>query len=193
MSAQDDEARLTARAIERLDAAQSWVITDGITTLKDHGPDAVKDMLFDRWTVLQRASPILDQAGIVAQFRLKARGISYDIQSLYQAAAGQGVYDFWMVQKSAADWAGGGAACTFVVTSAHSATGRRAIVQSSPQFIATFETPDGETVTFPQDDPAVLYDLRAWQYPACFPDSDLPGQQVIMDDDGAFKTQPYKP
>ena len=190
-----DEARLTAQALQRLEAAADWVMAEGIATMAPGGggAEALKARLFDSWTVLQRASPITGEAGIIALFRIKARGISYDIQSLYRVAAGRGVYDFWMVQKSAADWAGGGQACAFVVTHAPGLVARRKIVAQSDQFIAEYETPEGEVLTFPQDDLAVLYDLRAWQYPGCFPDSDLKDTEVILDGDGAYTAQPYSP
>lgn len=168
---------LELNAIERLDTASDWLVRYGAFVLSNRDVAYLKDKLHIDGPVILWVQPLLDENDTLVQFRIKTSDYNYDIEALHRAEIGGQTYEYWMVQTSAQDWATPLNKCKFYITTLQK-DGKRAILKKSTTYISKFETPNGAFFKFPEDDINKLYKLKAWLFPHCFPDSQLPNRKM---------------
>ncbi|MDE3084567.1 MAG: hypothetical protein KGJ37_05015, partial [Verrucomicrobiota bacterium] len=56
----------------------------------------------------------------------------------------------------------------------------------------SYQVSESVSVKLPLDDLQLLYDLKAWQFPECFPDSDLKNWEIGIERDGHYVCVPAK-
>ena len=177
------------RAIALLDDAMRWVIRYGHFVLANRDAEFLRKKLIADWPVQLWVEPVIDTDGDLALFRLKFAGYYYDIRALHREAAGDETYEFWMTQVTAADFATPLRKCFFHVATV-AKNEERTLVMEQDSFISAYETPEGSTVSLPVDNPALLYQMRAWRFPNCFPDSKLSEIEAYVEPSGEYATRP---
>ena len=168
---------------KNLQEASEWLIEHGINVFSEKGKSAIHRKLVDEWGVLLWIDPWIDEQGYLAQFRVKARGINYQIIDLHKELINGSIYEFWVVKIVAKPWSGETNRSMFYLTSSQSKSGKRAIVDKASQFTNSYQV-NGQEFTLPIDDLEFLYKLEAWEFPENYQNSSLPDKEVIMDRDG---------
>lgn len=166
-----------------LQEASEWLIGNGIEVFSDKGKSAIHRKLVDEWGVLLWIDPWIDEHGYLAQFRVKARGINYQIINLHKEQIEGIIYEFWVVKVVAKPWSGETTRSMFYLTSTQSKSGKRSIVEKTDQFWSSYQI-NGYEFALPIDDIELLYKLEAWEFPDNYQNSSLPDKEVIMDSNG---------
>lgn len=177
------------KMMKNLDSAAVWVIEKGIPTFYDSGKKGIHRRLVDDWGVQIWVDPWVETDRYLAQFRIKARGIHYDIHNLYREKSEAYFYEFWIIKVAAEDWAGTKNRSEFIITRAKDIRGQREIIKRGDQFISTYTTDSGSEVSLPTDDLELLYDMQAWLYPESYINSDINNKKVSIDNDGNFTVE----
>lgn len=167
------------KMIENMNSAGHWMIREGISTFADGGKEAVHRKLVDDWGVQIWVDPWIETDRYLAQFRIKARGINYDIHNLHREKVGDDFYEFWIIKVAAKEWSGERDRSIFFVTKTQDVYGQREIVKESDQFIESYSVVD-TLISLPLDDMKLLYDMQAWLFPENYKNSDLKNKQVVM-------------
>jgi hypothetical protein len=173
------------RALSNLNTATDWLIEQGIPYYEQNGSDAMFDYLAENGPVLQWADPQVNSNGIAALFRIHFAGYYFNIESLYQSELDGILYDYWIVNAFAADWASPYEKCEFLVTS-RPLGAKRSILRRSPTFFDRFETDTGQVFELPTKDAHILYRMRAWETPSCFPGLPLPEKKICLTGEGEY-------
>lgn len=165
--------------------ASLWVVQHGIESYTQGGKEAIERKLMDEWAGQLWVDPSVGTARDIALFQIKGRGIYCDIQCLSRISS-DAVFEYWHVMLTGKDWAGVGKRCMFIVTQTNRVDGVRKIVHQSDSFFPSYKVRESVTVQLPLDDLQLLYKLKAWQFPECFPDSDLKNWEIGIERDGRY-------
>ena len=168
---------------ENMNSAGHWIIREGVNTFSDGGKEAIHRKLVDDWGVQIWVDPWVETDRYLAQFRIKARGINYDIHNLHREKVGDVFYEFWLIKVAAKEWSGERDRSAFFVTKTDDVYGKREIVKESDQFIESYSG-GNKLIRLPLDDMELLYDMQAWLFPGNYKNSDLKNKQVVMDNKG---------
>ncbi|RUO17975.1 hypothetical protein CWE08_12125 [Aliidiomarina iranensis] len=168
------------KMIENMKSAGRWIISEGVSTFDDGGKGAIHRKLIDDFGVQIWVDPWIETDRYLAQFRIKARGINYDIHNLYREEVDEEFYEFWLIKVAARDWSGEHARSVFFVTRTSDIYGQREILVESEQFIESYLVA-GQEIQLPLDDMELLYDMQAWLFPDNYQNSDLKNKRVVMD------------
>ncbi|WP_157957904.1 hypothetical protein [Aliidiomarina celeris] len=168
------------KMIENMKSAGRWTISEGVSTFDDGGKDAIQRKLIYDFGVQLWVDPWIETDRYLAQFRIKARGINYDIHNLYREEVDEEFYEFWLIKVAARDWSGENARSVFFVTRTSDIYGQREILVESEQFIESYLVA-GQEIQLPLDDMELLYDMQAWLFPDNYQNSDLKNKRVVMD------------
>ncbi len=171
---------------ENLQQASLWLIEDGVKVFSEKGKDGLHRKLVDGWGVLLWVDPWVETEDYLAQFRIKARGINYQILNMHREDVGNSLYEIWAVKIVAKSWSGEKNRSMFYVTETDDKFGSRKIVEKSDQFIDTYSV-NGKGISIPTDDLNVLYELEAWKFPDNYRDSNLKNKKVVMDSSGKIE------
>ena len=182
-----EDEQLTEYAIDRLNNASRWLIEDGVSTYLEKDHRYLKSYLIDQYKVNLWVTTAVDTERFLALFKIKARGINYDIQSLHREIRGNATYEFWIIRVSSASWANVDGFCRFYVTTSDSAVSKRTIIEESQQFIPSIALKDGSKIDFPIDDMQVLYDLDAWWYPESYEGTEVPLERIEELGNGEYR------
>ncbi|WP_087021216.1 hypothetical protein [Thaumasiovibrio subtropicus] len=175
-----DDEFYRQKMINNMKSAGDWVIQEGIKTYREGGKEALWRKLADTWAVLSWTGPWIETDNYLAQFRIKARGINYQIHNLYREEVGGVYYEFWLIKVLAKDWSGERPRSVFYVAKANDTNGEREILVESDQFIGSY-TVAGNTIHIPIDNKRLLYILQAWDYPDAYRETNLAEKIVVMD------------
>lgn len=165
--------------------ASIWVVQHGIEVYTQDGKAAVNRKLMDEWAVQMWVDPSVGTERYLALFQIKGRGVYCDIQCLGRQS-GVDVFEYWHVMITGKDWAGVGKRCLFIITQADQVDGVRKIVHQRETFFPSYKVDESVTVKLALDQLQLLYDLKAWQFPECFPDSDLKNWEIGIERDGRY-------
>lgn len=176
------------KMIENMRLASVWLIEEGIKVFSSKGKEGLHRKLVDEWGVQLWIDPWVETKDYLAQFRIKARGINYQIINLHREKVGDDLYEFWIVKIVTKPWSGESNRSVFFITKASEVYGQREIIKESDQFIEGYEV-NGQVITFPTKDLKLLYEMEAWAFPENYKDSDLKDIKVIVDGDGNFKKE----
>jgi hypothetical protein len=167
-----------------LQESSIWVIEHGIDTYVREGKEGVFRKLLDGWSVQQWVEPVVG-GRYLALFRIKARQMNADIQALTRTTDGAGLFEYWLVQYSGSEWQNSSVGterhCLFAITSAERVDGVRTIIHSARQFFPSYKVNERTTVSLPLEELELLYDMRAWRYPECYPDSEIKNWEIGID------------
>ena len=168
---------------KNINSAGHWIIREGVHRFSEGGKQAIHRKLVDDWGVQIWVDPWIETQRYLAQFRIKARGIHYDIHNLYREKAGDDFYEFWLIKVAAKTWSGERARSMFFVAKTQDIYGKRTIVQQSDQFIESHSVGD-RLIRLPLNNMELLYDMQAWLFPQNYKNSDLNHKPVVMDNQG---------
>ncbi len=171
------------KMIKNMKVAGRWIISDGVRTFSTGGKNAIHRKLVDDWGVQIWVDPWVETDRYLAQFRIKARGIHYDIHNLHREKIDNGIYEFWLIKVAAREWSGEHERSVFFITKTRETYGQREILKESDQFIESYSVGEKE-IRLPLDDMELLYDMQAWLFPDNYKNSDLKDKKVIMDGKG---------
>jgi hypothetical protein len=171
------------KMIENMKSAGRWVISEGISTFTNGGKEAIHRKLIDEWGVQISVDPWVETDRYLAQFRIKARGIHYDIHNLYREKIDDEFYEFWLIKVAAKEWSGERDRSVFFVTRTEDIYGQREILEESDQFIESYSVA-GKLIRLPLNNMELLYDMQAWLFPDNYKGSVLKNKKVVMDDQG---------
>lgn len=181
-NATDDRAFIN-KMNNRLSEASLWLVENGIEYLESNCNGELRSLLIDRWAVQMWVDPTIDSDRFYASFRLKARGIYYDIICLHRLHEDR-IYEYWIIKKSAEPTVDFQNGCVFLAAVADSVKGRRSILETSETFVTGFAIDGNVNLELPVNDNRLLYDLAAWKFPLCYPSSALKDIQIeIVDGD----------
>lgn len=178
----DDEHYKKKMAVN-LQQASLWLIEDGVKVFSEKGKDGLHRKLVDDWGVLLWIDPWVETEDYLAQFRIKARGINYQILNMHRESVDNSLYEIWVVKIVAKPWSGEKNRSMFYVTETNEKFGSRKIIEKSNQFIDSYSV-NGKKVSIPTDDLNVLYELEAWEFPDNYRESNLKNKKVVMDSSG---------
>lgn len=179
-----DSKFFSEKISRNMELASTWIIEDGISSYYLDGVEKIKRRLIDDWGVQIWVDPWVDADRYIAQFRIKSRGINYDIHSLYRERVDRKFYEFWVSKISAKEWSGEKPRSVFFVTKADDIRGKRMIVDRSDTFIENYKVSDEYQVSFPIENLEVIYDMQPWLFPENYKGTSLSGVKVVMDADG---------
>lgn len=174
-----------------LHAASLWLVEHGIESYIQGGKSALSRKVMEDWAGQLWVDPSVGTGRHLALFQIKGRGIYCDIQCLSREASDR-VFEYWHVMITGTEWSGAGNRCLFIVTQAERIEGARKIIHQSGLFFPSYKVDDSVTVKLPLDELQLLYDLKAWQFPECFPDSDLKNWEIGIGRDGRYVRTPAK-
>lgn len=183
-----DDEHFAKKMAKNLQEASEWLIGHGIEVVSEKGKSAIHRKLVDEWGVLLWVDPWIDEDGYLAQFRIKARGINYQIINLHKEQIGGTIYEFWVVKVVAKPWSGEKNRSMFYLTSTQSKSGTRSIVDKTDQFGSSYRI-NGYELSLPIDDVDLLYKLEAWEFSDNYQNSSLPDKKVIMDRNGNIELE----
>jgi len=182
-SSVDDEFHKN-KMIENMKLSSLWIVKEGVSVFFRDGKNGLHRKLVDEWGVQIWVDPWVETDRYLAQFRIKARGINYDIHNLHRETVGGDYYEFWLIKVAAKPWSGEVNRSVFLITKTKEIYGAREIVKQSNQFLGKYQVEEGEEITLPVDDLELLYDMQAWLFPENYRNSDLKDRKVVMDSDG---------
>lgn len=175
------------KMMSNLDAASRWLIEEGILTYTKLGKAGLHRKLVGEWGVLLWVDPWIESEHYLAQFRIKARGINYDIHNLHRKQVGNRYFEFWVSKIVAKDWSGEETRSVFYVVETDDRFGARTIVLKSDQFIEEYQVEGEKRISLPTGDLNLLYKLEAWAFPQNYRNSELKDKDVIMDHHGNLR------
>jgi len=182
-----DDEYLIKKMQKNLQLASIWLIEDGVLTFRDFGKEGIHRKLLDEWGVIIWTDPWIESDRYIDGFWIKARGINHEVINFHRESLASGIYEFWVVKIDGADWSGVGSSANFHVARTDDVYGRRVILESSDQFIQEYAVDDKTSISFPVDDPEVLYELQAWRYPENFKNSDIDETRAVLKYDGSIE------
>ena len=171
--------------------ASTWVVQHGVETYTLGGKTAINRKLMDEWAGQLWVDPSVGTERYLALFQIKGRGIYCDVQCLSRLTD-HAIVEYWHVMITGKDWAGVDKRCMFIVTKTDRIDGMRKVVHQSDKFFPSYKVNESTSVELPLDDLQLLYDLKAWQFPECFPDSDLKNWEIGIERDGGYVRVPAK-
>ena len=158
--------------------ASIWIVEHGIEVYARSGKDAINRKMMDEWACQSWVFPAVGTERHIAIFQIKGRGIYYDIQCLNRLITGSAIFEYWHIMVTGKDWAGVNKRCQFLITQTDAINGVRKIIHQSDKFFSEYKINKTTLIKLPLDDLQLLYDLKAWQFPECFPDSDLKNWEI---------------
>ncbi|WP_299394866.1 hypothetical protein [Pelagibius sp.] len=182
-----DDEYYRNKAQKHLQLASIWLIEEGVLTFRESGKEGIHRKLVDEWGVQIWVDPWIESDRYINAFWIKARGINHDIINFHRERLPSGIYEFWVVKIDGKDWSGVGSSANFHVARTDDIYGRRVILESSDQFIQEYTVDDNTSISFPVDDPRILYELQAWRYPENFENSDIDETRAEMKSDGSIE------
>lgn len=178
-----DDDKYKMKMMENMTSASLWIIQDGINVFSEKGKNGIHRKLVDEWGVQIWVDPWVETERYLAQFRIKARGINYDIHNLYREKAGRYFYEFWLIKIAAKSWSGESDRSIFYMTKTTDIYGHREILETSDQFFDSYKV-DNRVIRLPTNNLELLYDMEAWLFPDNYRESDLKDRKVVMNSDG---------
>jgi len=163
-----------------------WLVESGYSTFKRNGKEYFDDKLIDTWSVQSWIEPSLDEDGDIAVFRIKARGINYDIHCLLREKTNNVIYEYWLMKIYAKPWSGSNDKSVFLITKGKEIAGVREIIKKSEYFFSTYQIDEKNILALPVENLQLLYTMEAWNFPENYKDSSINKQRVVIDENGKF-------
>lgn len=177
-----------AHAAQRdLAEAALWLVENGITLFKQKGQEALTRHLLDRWHVQLWTRPRIDDGRYLALFRIKARGINYDIHNAYRTIIDREIYEFWVFKVAADDWSGAVSRSEFLLARTSDVAGFRIIERRMSEFTSRIPLEAGGILGLPLDDLRLLYDLQSWHFPDQYRTAGLDQTKVTLEAPGQYR------
>jgi hypothetical protein len=190
----DDQQAYIDKMANNLQLSAVWMVEHGIETHAREGKEGIFRKLLNAWGVQQWVEPVIG-GRYLALFRIKARQMKANVMCLSRTTEG-GVYEYWLVQFSGEEWknspVGKERHCLFLITHADNVSGVRRVVHQAKQFFPSYKVNEHVTVSLPLDNLELQYDMMAWEFPECYPDSDLKNWEVGIGSDGRYVRVPAK-
>ena len=183
-----DNEQYSQKVISNMHQASEWIIEEGIKIYATKGREELHRNLVDTWGVLLWMEPWVYSDEDMTEFRIKARGINYQVLNLFESKISNSNYEFWIVKIVAEPWSGEKTRSTFYLTKSEDKFGLKEIIKHSDQFIDGYSV-DGIDINFPIDDMKLLYMMEAWQFPDNYRNSELKDIEVYMDARGKLKVK----
>ena len=184
--AQQTEEYYDAQSLIRLHDATQWLVEDGVQTYLDIGTRALKSRLIDRFKVNLWVTPIVDEHQILSDFRIKSRGINFDIRNMHRVEDNGVFYEFWNISIVPADWSPVAGDQFFFTPPSPNTSSSRTIIRESEDFVPAIISAAGKRYLLPINDMKFLYDLEAWHYPHKYAGTDVPLKPVVLTGDGRY-------
>ena len=134
-----NEAALENKMKKNMSLAATWVIEDGISTYVSKGKSGLHRKLVDEWGVQIWVTPVVESSRHLALFKIKSRGINYDIHNLYRKNINNMLYEYWLIKVAAKPWSGEHVHSIFYVTKTASKNGKRHILFTNEQFFVNYD------------------------------------------------------
>lgn len=167
-----------------------WIVENGYFFLKNEDDEAIHRKLIDTWGVQLWVKPRLDDGRYISLFRIKGRGISYDIQCLLRAKIGGNIYEYWLMKVYSRSWAEAEDQSIFLIAKGAEIFSLRKIIKKSNVFFDSYQIDNSHSIRLPTEDLQLLYDLEAWNFPESYKNSTINKRQVVIDENGKYKTIP---
>lgn len=179
-----NDIELDKNAIERLEAASVWLITEVTGQLYSDRSfsDVLPRELIKRYKLTSLNSPKVNGENHILRFIPKSRGIYYDIELMEEAEHQGQIYEYWKIYISSKSWATKqGNECRFLVTRAANKSAQRQIVKDEKQFFHSYYVDHTSVLNLDyQDDLKLRYKLRPWALKECFQNYPQITQEKIM-------------
>ncbi len=167
-----------------------WIVENGYSVFKNEGDEAIHRKLIDTWGVQLWVKPRLDDDRYISLFRIKARGINYDIHCLLRAKVGDDIYEYWLMKVYSKSWANVEDQSIFLITKGKGISTPREIIKKSDTFFNSYQIDNNHTITLPTEDLQLLYDIEAWNFPESYKNSTINKHQVVIDENGKYRVIP---
>lgn len=182
-------------AIERLEAASSWLITEAAGSLykAPSSGHLVQAALIERFRLRSYNYPALDSQTGTPRFIPYSCGIFYDIAVIATEGFASQLYEFWRIAKTSQTWSGSPSnSCWFLVTKSSSRISNRSILKKEREFFSSFEAQDRTIFNLqPRSDSALCYKLAPWLFRTSFDKyPDLVNNEVVILQDGSHTSRP---
>lgn len=181
----DDEQCLINNMLSNLQQSTAWIVRNGIASYMLYGEDAIREKLMNEWAVQLWVDPSVGTERFIALFQIKGRGIYCDIQCMSRMAD-ESVYEYWHVMLHGEKWSGASKSCQFIVTETDRIDGLRMTIYQSDHFFSSYKISESLCLILPLDDNRLLYDLKAWEFPDSFPNSDIKNWEIRIDHNGRY-------
>ena len=157
--------------------ASIWIVEHGIEVYVRSGKEAINRKMMDEWACQSWVFPAVGTERDIAVFRIKGRGIYCTIQCLTRLTDNT-IFEYWHIMVTGRNWAGVDKRCQFLITQTDNINGVRKIIHQSDKFFSEYKINETTLIKLPLADLQLLYDLKAWQFPESFPDSDLKNWEI---------------
>ena len=148
--------------------------------------DEVKEKGFSMLT-----RPLIDEKrGVIVQVNPRTNNFVAEIMCLHRESIEGEVFEYWVVKswherKQIKN-------IVFLATVSKDIKGRRDILRHDVVYFKTVEIGSGQVFRFPENDLSVLYNLKAWLFPAGFENSELKMFSVILDKSRKYQKKYHK-
>ncbi|MCX7113401.1 MAG: hypothetical protein NTX45_25500 [Proteobacteria bacterium] len=176
--------------VKNLMLSALWMVENGYSVFANEGETAIQRKLIDTWGVQSWVRPRLDDGRYLALFRIKARGINYDIHCLHRIKIGDDIYEYWLMKVYAKSWADIKDHSVFLITRGKEITAPRQIIKKSDHFFDNYQIDSQHTLKLPTENLQILYDIEAWNFPKSYENSTINKHQIAIDENGKFKIIP---
>ena len=168
-----NDRKLDQAAIERLEAATLWLITEATPRLfaaPDSGPEITRELIA-KHRVGSYIVPGIGEEYEIVRYIPKSRGLYYDISLLTATEHAGRRYEYWVVFRLSKDWATPKLNdCRFIITSSNGAVGIREIVENRREFFHNFRVSGTTIFDLDYRDPKLRSKLGPQDSPGCFAD-----------------------
>lgn len=168
------------RARVILEDVAVWFIEEGLS-----GYYKDKDLNFLEESIKKRGAYLyteicIDKYGYLANIVTQKMWVGSTV-TCYSREEGAFIYEYWVVSRYGATRDDVDSEIFFIITKTKGLDKPREIINRSTIFFPTF-TVSGETeIHFPLDDNEIIYEVRPWEYPDAFKDTELEGIKVVIE------------
>lgn len=165
--------------LERIRKEIPWWPEENVSNIYIH--DKVEEKGFHFLT-----QPLIDNKdGAYVQINPRTRNFISEIMCLVRESHEGKLYEYWIVKIWSSSIPATG--IYFFVTAADSIDKPRSFLVADTRYIPEYKISDNYTMSFPESNLPVLYNLQAWRFPSAFLESDLSASQVVLNKRGYFK------
>ena len=173
------DRELDQAAIDRLESATRWLITDATPRLYSGtatGEQIVKELIH-RHKVTSYIVPRIGDDYELVRYIPKSRGLYYDVLLLTSTTHQGRRYEYWVVFRTSKDWATLKMHdCRFLIATSSDERTKRTIVQSQRTFIERYYENGTAILDLSDLNPALRAKLRPDEFEGCYEHHDGAGK-----------------
>jgi hypothetical protein len=177
--------------------SQSYDSNDLMRVRKEvpHWPDGkfseiyIRDKIKDKGFTLLTRPVIEEKPGVLVQINPRTESFVGEVMCLHREEIGGAFYEFWIVKY----WHESKPIKNiyFAATTTSDLAKRREPLLVGSKYFNKVVISKEQVFRFPEDDLAVLYNLKAWQFPDAFAESNLRNKEVLLGKNRAYISRKY--